>query len=88
MNLSEWQGVSKASELIGVSQSLLWELKNSNEFIAGEHWLYITGKPKSNVLWNVRAIRQWQIDKTKASENIPDDIAAKEIATYSKVGGK
>ena len=88
MNLSEWQGVAKASELIGVSQSLLWELKNSNEFIAGEHWLYITGKPKSNVLWNVKAIRQWQIDKTKASENIPDDIAAKEIATYSKVGGK
>ena len=82
MNLSEWQGVAKASELIGVSQSLLWELKNSNEFIAGEHWLYITGKPKSNVLWNVRAIRQWQINKTKESENAPDDLAAKEIATY------
>ena len=82
MNLSEWQCVAKASELIGVSQSLLWELKNSNEFVAGEHWLYITGKPKSNVLWNVRAIRQWQIDKTKESENAPDDVAAKEIATY------
>jgi len=64
MNHLEWQGVAKASELIGVSQSLLWELKNSNEFVAGEHWLYITGKPKSNVLWNVKAIRQWQIDKT------------------------
>jgi len=88
MNQLEWQGVAKASELIGVSQSLLWELKNSNEFVAGEHWLYITGKPKSNVLWNVKAIRQWQIDKTKESENIPDDIAAKEIATYSKVGGR
>ena len=88
MNLSEWQGFAKASELIGVSQSLLWGLKNSNEFIAGEHWLYITGKPKSNVLWNVRAIRQWQIDKTKANENIPDDEAAKKIATYAKVGGK
>ena len=88
MNYLEWQGVAKASELIGVSQSLLWELKNSNEFVAGEHWLYITGKPKSNVLWNVKAIRQWQIDKTKASENIPDNIAAKEIATYSKVGGR
>ena len=82
MNLSEWHGVAKTSELIGVSQSLLWELKNSNEFVAGEHWLYITGKPKSNVLWNVRAIRQWQIDKTKESENAPDDLAAKEIATY------
>ncbi len=82
MNLSEWQGVAKTSELIGVSQSLLWELKNTNEFVAGEHWLYITGKPRSNVLWNVNAIRQWQIDKTKESENAPDDLAAKEIATY------
>ena len=82
MNNLEWQGVAKTSELLGVSQSLLWELKNSNEFVAGEHWLYITGKPKSNVLWNVRAIRQWQIDKTKESENAPDDLAAKEIATY------
>ena len=86
MNLSEWHGVAKTSELIGVSQSLLWELKNSNEFVAGEHWLYITGKPKSNVLWNVRAIRQWQIDKTKESENAPDDVAAKKIATYQKMG--
>ena len=86
MNLSEWHGVAKTSELIGVSQSLLWELKNSNEFIAGEHWLYITGKPKNNVLWNVKAIRQWQIDKTKESENAPDDVAAKKIASYQKMG--
>ena len=86
MNLSEWHGVAKTAELIGVSQSLLWELKNSNEFVAGEHWLYITGKPKSNVLWNVRAIRQWQIDKTKESENAPDDVAAKKIASYQKMG--
>ena len=85
MNLSEWHGVAKTSQLIGVSQSLLWELKNSNEFIAGEHWLYITGKPKSNVLWNVKAIRQWQIDKTKESENAPDDLAAKEIASYQEM---
>ena len=85
MNLSEWHGVAKTSELIGVSQSLLWELKNSNEFVAGEHWLYITGKPKSNVLWNVRAIRQWQIDKTKESENAPDNLAAKEIASYQEM---
>ena len=86
MNLSEWQGVAKTSELLGVSQSLLWELKNSNEFVAGEHWLYITGKPKSNVLWNVKAIRQWQIDKTKESENAPDDVSAKKIVTYQKMG--
>ena len=72
MNHLEWQGVAKASELIGVSQSLLWELKNSNEFIDGEHWLYVTDKSKSNVLWNVEAIWQWQIDRTKAAENLSD----------------
>ncbi len=86
MNLSEWHGVAKTSELIGVSQSLLWELKNSNEFIAGEHWLYVTGRRKSNVLWNVEAIRQWQIDRTKDAENLSNEIAAKKIASYQKVG--
>ena len=86
MNLSEWYGVSKTSEILGISQSLLWELKQTNELTAGEHWLYATGKRKSNVLWNVKAIRQWQIERTKASENIPDDLAAKEIATYADMG--
>ena len=86
MNLSEWYGVSKTSEILGISQSLLWELKQTNELTAGEYWLYATGKRKSNVLWNVKAIRQWQIERTKASENIPDDLAAKEIATYADMG--
>ena len=39
-----------------------------------------------NVLWNVKVIRQWQIDKTKESENAPDDLAAKEIASYQEIG--
>ena len=86
MNLSEWYGVAKTSEILGISQSLLWELKQTNELTAGEHWLYATGKRKSNVLWNVVSIRNWQINKTKESESAPDDEAAKKIATYLEVG--
>ena len=47
---------------------------------------YSTGKRKSNVLWNVVGIRNWQIAKTKESENAPDDGAAKKIVTYQKMG--
>ena len=86
MNLSEWYGVAKTSEILGISQSLLWELKQTNELTAGEHWIYATGKRKSNVLWNVVGIRNWQIAKTKESENAPDEKAAKEIATYQELG--
>ena len=86
MNLSEWYGVAKPSEILGISQSLLWELKQTNELTAGEHWIYATGKRKSNVLWNVVGIRNWQIAKTKESENAPDDGAAKKIVTYQKMG--
>ena len=86
MNLSEWYGVAKTSEILGISQSLLWELKQTNELTAGEHWIYATGKRKSNVLWNVVGIRNWQIAKTKESESAPDDGAAKKIVTYQKMG--
>ena len=86
MNLSEWYGVAKTSEILGISQSLLWELKQTNELTAGEQWIYATGKRKSNVLWNVVGIRNWQIAKTKESENAPDDGAAKKIVTYQKMG--
>ena len=86
MNLSKWYGVAKTSEILGISQSLLWELKQTNELTAGEHWIYATGKRKSNVLWNVVGIRNWQIAKTKESENAPDDVSAKKIVTYQKMG--
>ena len=49
MNLSEWYGVAKTSEILGISQSLLWELKQTNELTAGEHWIYATGKRKNAV---------------------------------------
>ena len=81
-----WLGAAEASKNLGISQATLWNLKAKKVLKAGVHWLYVTGLKKSNVKWNVDAIRQWQIDKTKASENAPEDTAAKKIASYQKMG--
>ena len=82
--LSSWLGVAQASQVLGISEATLWNLKNTNSFMAGLHWLYVTGKRKSNVKWNVDAIRQWQIEQTIETENAPL-IAAKKIASYQKM---
>ena len=79
-------GLQKPLRYLVSHNPFLWELKQTNELTAGEHWIYATGKRKSNVLWNVVGIRNWQIAKTKESENAPDDGAAKKIVTYQKMG--
>ena len=83
--LSNWLSVSDASDFLGISQATLWNLKNTNTFVAGLHWLYVTGKKKSNVKWNVEAIRKWQIELTIEVENAPLN-AAKKIASYQELG--
>ena len=67
---------SEASKFLGISSSSLWELKNTNVLEAGKHWIYVTGKPRSNVLFNVDTIRQWQIDMTKYIESPERDVNA------------
>lgn len=80
-----WLGAAKASESLGISQATLWNLKSKKVLKAGIHWLYVTGLPKSNVKWNVEAIRQWQIDQTLIQEE-KNKKAAKNISTFEAVG--
>jgi len=80
-----WLGAAKASEELGISQATLWNLKSKKVLKAGTHWIYVTGLPKSNVLWNTESIRQWQIDETLRQEE-KDIKAAKNISTYEAVG--
>ena len=73
----------EASEFLGISSSSLWELKRSKVLEPGKHWIYVTGKTKSNVLFNVDKIRQWQIDMTKYIESPESNIeAATKIKTF------
>ena len=72
----------EASKFLGISSSSLWELKSTKALEAGKNWIYVTGKPRSNVLFNIDKIRQWQIDMTKYIENSErNEEAASKIAT-------
>lgn len=80
-----WLGAAMASKDLGMSQATLWNLKSKKVLKAGIHWLYVTGLPKSNVKWNIEAIRQWQIDQTLIQEE-KNKKAAKNISTFEAVG--
>ncbi len=67
---------AEASKFLGISSSSLWELKRKKVLEAGKHWIYVTGKPRSNVLFNIDKIRQWQIEITKYIESPERDIRA------------
>ena len=74
---------AEASKFLGISSSSLWELKRTKVLEAGKHWIYVTGKPRSNVLFNIDQIRQWQIDMTKYIESPEKDIEAeKQISNF------
>ena len=73
---------SEASKFLGISSSSLWGLNSTKVIEAGKHWIYVTGKPRSNFLFNIDKIRQWQIDMTKYIENPERNVeAASKIAT-------
>ena len=74
---------AEASKFLGISSSSLWELKSTKVLEAGKHWIYVTGKSRSNVLFNIDKIRQWQIDMTQYIESPGRDIKAeKEISNF------
>ena len=83
--MSIWYGKIEASEMLGISEATLWNLKNSGKLQAGKHWLFATGKKASNVLFNVESIRDWQIEQTKIIDEDPKGSARK-IATYQQMG--
>ena len=74
---------AEASKFLGISSSSLWELKSTKVLEAGKHWINLTGKSRSNVLFNIDKIRQWQIDMTKYIESPERDIKAEtEISNF------
>ena len=57
-----------------ISSLSLWELKRTKVLEPVKHWIYVTGKSRSNVLFNVDKIRQLQIGITIYSESPQRDI--------------
>ena len=68
--------ISEASKFLGISSSSLWELKRTKVLEPGRHWIYVTGKTRSNVLFNVDKIRQKHIEMTKYIKSSERNIKA------------
>jgi hypothetical protein len=64
---SDWQPTDRAIDLLGISRSTIHDLKR-RELQPGLHWIYSTGNRSGALLWDVTAIRQWQIERTVAAE--------------------
>ena len=58
-----WTPVAEAAEQLHIGVSTLRVLKRT-ELKAGTHWCWLTGKPNGPIGYNVRAIREWQRQKT------------------------
>ena len=77
-------GTAQAANHLGVSMSWLRSKKSACEFIAGEHWIYATGRPGGRFLWNVNAICKWQVEQTKLHAVNQHQLAA-DIEIYVEI---
>jgi hypothetical protein len=79
---SEWQPLQAALKITGISRTSLFDLRRAGVLQPGRHWLFSLGRPRSPILWNVQAIRDWQMAATMAAvEQQADETVAPE--TYS-----
>ena len=60
-------------------------LKSTEKLKAGKHYVYVTGKPRSNINSDLAAIEKWMLQETQKSANAHYE-AAKKIETYSEMG--
>lgn len=74
-----------AAKELCVSISWLRAQKAKGVLTPGAHWIYNTGAPGGNVLWNVDAITEWQRRQTLKALG-DSDFQAALIETYEEVG--
>jgi len=84
MTIKKWFPTEEALELLGLGRTNLLMLKE-NDLIAGVHYVYVTGKRRGTIGWDVAAIQEWQIKKTQEIEDKSKKIA-NDIETYAPMG--
>ena len=72
-------------KLTNLSRTILMGLKASGKLKAGKHFVYVTGKPRSNINWDLEAIEKWQQEETLKNAIAPYE-AAEKIETFSEMG--
>lgn len=79
---SLWASTEEVCSATGIGRTRLMDLKAAGDLTAGQHWVYLTGRKRSPLGWDLEAVCQWQRQKSvglaKAS-----DLAVAEIEDYA-----
>tara|TARA_Y100001968_G_scaffold176556_1_gene161750 strand:+ start:673 stop:930 length:258 start_codon:yes stop_codon:yes gene_type:complete len=84
MTIKKWFPTEEAIELLGLGRTNLLLLKDS-DLIAGVHYVYVTGRKRGTIGWDVAAIQEWQIKKSQEIVNKSKKIA-NDVETYAEMG--
>ena len=64
MTIKKWFSTEDACDLLGLGRTNLMMLKE-NDLIAGIHYVFVTGRKRGTLGWDVQAIQEWQIKKSQ-----------------------
>ena len=85
----DWVHEPQAAELLAVKPSTLRNMRRERRLDAGTHWVYATGSIGGPVVYCIPAIREMQIERTKAAVQKEDqqrkaelELRRKAVETY------
>jgi len=84
MTIKKWFSTEDACDLLGLGRTNLMMLKE-NDLIAGIHYVFVTGRKRGTLGWDVQAIQEWQIKKSQEIVNRSKQIA-NDVETYAEMG--
>ena len=79
-----WATCEETCNALGIGRTALWSLQKT-QLQPGKHWVYLTGKAKGVIGWDIKAIAEWQREETAAIAKQQHSKAAA-IETYQEEG--
>ena len=85
----QWVHEPEAAKLLAIKSSTLRNMRRERRLDAGLHWVYATGSIGGPVVYNITAIREMQIQRTKDAVRKEDaqrkaelELRKKAVETY------
>ena len=89
--IPEWVHEPEAAKLLAVKPITLRNMRRERRLDAGTHWVYATGSIGGPVVYNIPAIREMQVERTKAAVQKEDqqrkaelELRKKAVETYDE----
>ena len=87
----DWVHEPEAAKLLAIKPSTLRNMRRERRLDAGSHWVYATGSIGGPVVYNIPAIREMQIQRTKDAVEKEDaqreaelELRKKAVETYDE----